>query len=89
MDNVISGQSSNDNIIYTMQNWNEMVKQLKWWNKIQNQALQITITMRKSNISNINLTCIIPCKSLLQMIRLNKIDDDSDIYSYSCDSISF
>ena len=47
---------------------------------IQKQTLQITLTLRKSDIANVNL--IIPCKDLLQMIKLNKIDEDTDIFSF-------
>ena len=47
------------------------MKQQKCCNEIQNRAEQITITMRKSNIAYVNL--IIPCKNLLQMIKLNKL----------------
>ena len=54
---------------------------------IQKQTLQIIITLRKSDIANVNL--IIPCKDLLQMIKLNKIDEDTDIFSYSYNWISF
>ena len=54
---------------------------------IQKQILQITITLRKSDIANVNL--IIPCKDLLKIIKLNKIDEDTEIFSYSYNWIRF